>query len=145
MHDAARDTKNGRARFGAKDIGIGDIQVVARDGNIEIVLERQRDRVVQRKVELAIVHQRVDARGVGQIRWGQAPGSVGADRVGKVRHRLSIVQDRQRLPRRSVFRCRSKRLGFRRVLRGGSRGRILGPTRESQRCKEAGSSGEPDG
>ena len=104
----------GAPAFARKNIGIGDVQVVARDGDVEIVLQRQRNRVIQRQIELALVHQRIDACGVRQIRRGQVPRRVRSDRIGKMRHRLGIIQDRQR-PR------------LRRILRRGRGGRLLGP------------------
>ncbi len=95
LHHAGVHAESRCARFGAQDVGISDIQVIARDGDVEIVLERQRDGVIQRQVELAVVHELVDARGIRKIRRRQVPRCVGPDRIGKMRHRLGIVQDRQ--------------------------------------------------
>jgi len=47
LHNAHVDAQNLSARFGAQDVGIGDVKVVARDGDIQIVLEGKSDRVVQ--------------------------------------------------------------------------------------------------
>ncbi len=88
LHDAGVDAEDGGAGLGAQHVGVGDVQVVARDGDIEIVFERQRNGVIQRKIELAVVHELVDARSVGQIRRRQMPRRVGPDRIRKMRHRL---------------------------------------------------------
>ena len=47
LHDADGHTENLSASFGTQHVGVGDIQVVAGDGDVEIVLERQRNRVIQ--------------------------------------------------------------------------------------------------
>src|SRR6266496_376822 len=40
-------TECGSSRLGTQDIGIGNIQVVTRDSNIKVVLERKRDGIIQ--------------------------------------------------------------------------------------------------
>ena len=107
--------------------GMGDFQIVAGDGDIEVVLERKGDGIVQRQVELAVVHQLVDARGIRQVRRSQVSRRVRANWIRKVRHRFGIIQYRNR-PR------------LRRVLRNGrcgrcGRGGILAPTSDSQRSE----------
>ncbi len=90
LHDAAVHTENAGAGFGAPDVGIGDVQVVAGDRDVEVVFERQRDRVVHRDVKFAIVHELVDARRVGQVRRRYVARSVGTNRVREMRPRLRI-------------------------------------------------------
>ena len=46
LHDASIYAPGRLARFGAPDIGIGNVQVVARNRDVEVILERQRYRVV---------------------------------------------------------------------------------------------------
>ena len=113
-------TKNLSARLGAQHVGVCDVQVVARDRDIEIVFEGQRDRVIQRQIKLALVHQRVDPRGVGQIWRRHLARRVRANGIGKVRHRLAVVQRRNWLGFGSILRCR----------RGG---RLLRPAGDGQR------------
>ena len=48
LHDAGVYSKNVGSGLGAQQIRLGDIQVVAGDVEIEIVLQRQRDGVVDR-------------------------------------------------------------------------------------------------
>jgi len=48
--------------FGTEDICIGDAQVIARDSNIKIVLERQGNRIVDRKHNLPVMHELPDPR-----------------------------------------------------------------------------------
>ena len=122
LHDAGIHAEGLGAGLGAQDIGVGDVQVVARDGDVKIVLERQRDGIVERQVELAVAHQGIDARGVGQVRRRQVPRRVRPDRVGKMRYRLGIIQDR-------------KGTRFRRVLRDRRGGRFLAPAGDRQCCE----------
>jgi hypothetical protein len=65
LHNAERHAQNGRTRLGPQHVGVGDVQVIARDGDVEIVLQRQRDRVIQRQIKLAVVHELVNPRRVG--------------------------------------------------------------------------------
>ena len=44
--DAAVDAQRAAAGLGAQNVGVGNVQVVALNGDIEIVLQGQRDRVV---------------------------------------------------------------------------------------------------
>ncbi len=67
LHDAGVDAENVGARLGAQQIGVGDVQVVAGDVDIEIVLERERDRVIDREIDLAVAHQGIDARRVARF------------------------------------------------------------------------------
>ena len=62
MHHAAVDAQRAAARLGAQNIGVGDVQVVARDGDVEIVLQSQRHRVVDGEIQLAVLHQLVNPR-----------------------------------------------------------------------------------
>ena len=109
LHDARINTQGRSAGSRAQHIGIGDIQVVAGDGNIQVVLERESDGIVQRQVELAVVHELVDARGVGQVRRRQVACRVGADRVGKMRYRLGIIQHWQAAASQACFAARAQR------------------------------------
>ena len=68
LHDAVVDAESAGAGLGAPDVRIGDVQVVAGDRDVEIVFERQRDRVVHRNIKFAIMHELVDARRIGQVR-----------------------------------------------------------------------------
>ncbi len=67
LHDAAVYAENGGAGFGAPEVGVGDVEVIAGDGDVEVIFEGERDRVVHGNVELAVVHELVDARRVGQV------------------------------------------------------------------------------
>ena len=82
------------ASLRAQHVGVGDVQVVARDGDIEIVFERERNGVIERQIEFAVVHELVDSGGIGEIRRRQAPGNVRSNRIGEVRHRMGVIQDR---------------------------------------------------
>ena len=97
LHDAGIDAENAGARFCAQQIGIGDIQVIAGDIEIEIVLERERDGVIDGEINFAILHERVDARRVAQLRLRNFLRRVGLQYVGKCRARNRIVLQMKRL------------------------------------------------
>src|SRR5205807_4173853 len=112
---AHRRTQNRSASTRAQDVGVSNIQRIAGDGDVEIVLERKRNGVIQREIELAIMHERIDARRVRQVRRSQMSRPVWRDRIGKMRGWLRIVQDRDGAR-------------FRRRLWRGTGGRFLCPT-----------------
>ena len=118
LHDTAINTENGRTRFGAPDVGIGYVQVVASDRDIEVIFERQRDRVVHRDIEFAIVQKLVDARCVGQVRRRYVARSVGREQVGEGRPGFRVLLHIKRLRLRGhgllslhLRRCR-RRAGY---------------------------------
>src|SRR4029077_10701125 len=119
--DARVHTEDVCARLSAQHVGVGDVEIVALDCDVEIVFQRQRDSVIQRQVELALVHELIDSRGVREIWLRHVPSGIRANRIRKMRDRLGVVQDRQGA-------C------FWRILRGRgwSRRRFLTPARESQ-------------
>ena len=57
LHYARIHSAKEAAGLGAQDVGIGDGQVVARNRQVEIVLQRQSDGILQRNVKLAIAHE----------------------------------------------------------------------------------------
>jgi hypothetical protein len=116
----------------AQDVGVGNVQVVAGDGDVKIVLQRERDRIIERQVELAVAHEGIDTGRVGQVGRRQVPRGVRRDRVGKMRDRLGVIQHR-------------KRPGLRRVLRDRRCGRVLGPTCHGQGSEQNCGSSQPDG
>ena len=84
LHNAEWHTQDGSARLGTQYIGVSNVQVIASDGDVEIILERQRDRVIQRKVQLAIVHKLVDASRVREIWRLNGAGRCGAGALARV-------------------------------------------------------------
>ena len=46
LHHAVEYTQNGRSRLGPQNIRIRDVQVVARNPDVEIVFQRQHDGIV---------------------------------------------------------------------------------------------------
>ena len=88
---AHRSSQDGRPGSRPQHVGIGNVQRVAGDRHVEIVLESERDGVIQREIQLAIAHQGIDARRVSQAWFRQMPRRVRADWIGKMRHRLGIV------------------------------------------------------
>jgi len=49
LHDARIYSEGRSAGLGAQHVSIGDVQVVARDGDIEIVFKREGNGIVQRR------------------------------------------------------------------------------------------------
>src|SRR6202790_4265009 len=97
LHDAAVYAQNGGAGFGSPDVGIGNIQVVTGDRDIEVVFERQGDRVVHRDINFAVVQELVDARRVGHVRRRYAARRVGRQQVGEGRRRFRVLLHVKRL------------------------------------------------
>src|SRR5579872_5262429 len=52
LHDADRYTEDLSASLGPQHVRVGDVQVVARDCDIEVILKSQGNRVIQRKIKL---------------------------------------------------------------------------------------------
>src|SRR6202034_663114 len=50
LHRSGVDAENRGAGFGTQYVRIGDIEVVARNGHVEVILQRKRNRIVQRKI-----------------------------------------------------------------------------------------------
>ncbi len=57
------------ARLGAHQAGVGLERAVALQGDIQVVLERQGNGVLEGEIDLAGPQQRFEAVGVGQINW----------------------------------------------------------------------------
>jgi hypothetical protein len=121
-HGADGCAQNAGSGFRAQDVGIGDVQVVTLDGDVEIILESESDGVAQGKVNPAVVHEGIDARGIGQVRWRQVTRRVGSERIGKVGRRLGKVHN-------------GNRRGLRGVLRSWRGGRLLSATDYTQSCE----------
>src|SRR5439155_22602851 len=79
------------ARLGAQNVSIGNVQVVARDGNVKIVLLGDGDSVIQTKHELPVLEQLVDARAVREIGLWDMPWGVRSERVREVRAALRVI------------------------------------------------------
>ncbi len=77
-------------RLGAQHVHLRNGQVIARNHQIEIVFKRQIDGVVQRQIELAVAHQRIEARGVGQAGRRHGLAAIGVE--GVARGALQLVE-----------------------------------------------------
>jgi hypothetical protein len=84
QHQTDGGAEDGGSGPGAQDIRVGDIQCVARDRDVEIVLQSESDRVIERQVEFAIAQKRIDASGIRQIRRSKMPWHVRTDGIGKM-------------------------------------------------------------
>src|SRR5580700_1965479 len=62
LHYARKHAQNGCARLGPQDIGIGDVQVVARNPDVQIIFQGERDRIIDREHEFAILHELLNTR-----------------------------------------------------------------------------------
>ena len=81
LSDLGIDTVGSGTRFGALDIGLGDREVIAEVGQIEIVLNGYRDRVAQRNINLAIADKVLQARRIAKVQLRRSAGHVGKKRV----------------------------------------------------------------
>ena len=61
LHDTGVDAENVGARFCTQHIGGSDVQVVSGNFDIEVVFEREGNGVVDREIDFAIMHERIDA------------------------------------------------------------------------------------
>ena len=83
LNQTAGNAARGGAGRGAKNVSVGDIQVVARDCQVEVVLEREGDGIVQRQHQLALFDELIDARRILQLRRLQCPALVGREQIRK--------------------------------------------------------------
>ena len=131
LYHAGVDAAKEAARLGTLDIGVGDGQVVARNRQIEIIFQRQGDRVLQRNVKLAIAHQLVQPGRVGQIRLWHPAGRIGRKRIVGMRNgQVGRGPDPNRRRRHG-----GRRQG-RRLRRGGIRRLLLGLRTEHQSTQQ---------
>jgi hypothetical protein len=93
--------RNDAARLRAQDVGLPQSEVVSRDRDVEIVLKRQRDRILQRQLQHAIVTS-VSIR-------GELASSAGIPAWRDRRSmdcRVRNIQTKRGLRRRTVTVCR---------------------------------------
>src|SRR5262249_38686025 len=62
LHYAEGHAENRTSAICAKDFCVSDIQVVARDRNVQVVLEGQSHCIVHREINLSVTHELVNAR-----------------------------------------------------------------------------------
>ncbi len=84
-HDAGIDAAEGRAGTSAENVGVGDVEVIARNGDVVVVLKRESYGIRKAEVNFAILDQIAEAHGVGKARLVYLRGHVGPDRVAKHR------------------------------------------------------------
>ncbi len=71
---AGRDAAEDGTGMCAQDVGIGDVEVDARNGDVVIILESEGDGVAQAEVELAIAEQVVEPGRVAETRQRNSVG-----------------------------------------------------------------------
>ena len=108
LHHPGVYAENVRPRLGTQQVSFGDVQVVAREFEIEIVFQSQRDRIVDRQIDLAVAHKGINSRRVGEIRLGQFLRTVGPQHIRKRGLWLRIVLEMNVLKSRGL--CRRSRL-----------------------------------
>ena len=86
LHHAGVDAAKNSSRFGTKNIGVCDRQVVASDGEIQIIFQRKINRILQRQIEFAIVDHLIQPRRIGQRRLRNFVGRVCIERIVRFRH-----------------------------------------------------------
>src|SRR5579872_6042952 len=117
LHDAGVHAENAGSGLGSEKIGFRNVQVVAGNIEIEIVLKREGDRVVDRKINLAVAHERIDPGRVAQSGLRQLLRHVRVQHVRKSRAGLGVILKMDSL---RLFRLRcSRRCCLRRWRRCG--------------------------
>ena len=66
----SREPASGAPTLGSEDIRMCECDVITRNGDIEIVLKRQFDNVLEGKMQLAVTEQGVQTFGVAHFRFG---------------------------------------------------------------------------
>jgi hypothetical protein len=61
LHDAGVHAQNIGSAFGPQNVGIGNVQVVACQHDVEIVLQGERNCIVDGQHDLAVVQQLINA------------------------------------------------------------------------------------
>src|SRR5664280_961301 len=86
-------------------------RVISSDGQIEIVLQRQGDRVLQRDIQLAIMYEAFNAGRIVQLRRWHLARSVGVERVMRMGNRQASGSVYGELRRcRRIGRLRRRRI-----------------------------------
>jgi len=86
LHDADVDAAKGSSCLSAQDVGAGDGDVVARDGQIEVVFQREIDGILQRELDDSVVYEAVEARRVSEIRLGYVRAAIRVDGIPGMRN-----------------------------------------------------------
>src|SRR5579863_213119 len=86
LHHSSVDTTEESASLCAQNVGIGNRQVVAGDGHVQVVLERQVDGIFQRQVKFALANDVVEPRRIHQYGLWNLVRRVRSDRVTGLRH-----------------------------------------------------------
>ncbi len=90
-HQAGIHAQEGKARAGAQKIGVSNVQVIAGNGDVEVVLERQHNGVVQAEIDFAVLIQRIEQRAVAQARRRDRGVRVGGKWIWKLRFPLGKI------------------------------------------------------
>ncbi len=120
-HDSSIDAAQNRPCACAEQIGVRDVQVVAGNGDVEVVFDGQGNGVGKAQIDLAVLHQiaqphRIHEAGLGNAGWPEHIDRVAqktASRLGEVTLGLAQVQRLGQHRRR----CR-RQIGRRFVWRG---------------------------
>src|SRR5579872_3457613 len=68
LNDTSIDAKKiVGAAFRAQNFGVGNAEVVSRNSNVQVVLYRQRYRVIHRQIELSIAHELINSWSVAEV------------------------------------------------------------------------------
>src|SRR5579864_3607817 len=101
LHDTSIDAKKiVGAAFRAQNFGVGNAEVVSRNSNVQVILYRQRYRVVHGQVELSVAHELINSRSVAEVWRLHVASCVRRNYVGKGAVRLGIVRDHELMGRR---------------------------------------------
>jgi hypothetical protein len=97
LHDAGVDAENVCPRLRPQVISVGDVEIVAGNIDVEIIFQSEGDGVVNRKIDFAVAHKRIDARRVAQIRLRHLLPLIGPQDMREDRTRLGVILQVNRL------------------------------------------------
>ena len=87
---AGRRAQRRCAGLGAQNIGVRNVQVVAGDGDVVVVLNRQRNRIGEAQIDLAVLHQVGQPHRIGEARLWNGGGAVDIDRIAAASFRTAL-------------------------------------------------------
>ena len=82
-HNAGGHAQRRLPGIGAQNIGIGDVEIVARDGDVVIILNRQCNGVGKAQVDFAVLQQVAQAHGIDEAGLVDRRRPVDVDRIAQ--------------------------------------------------------------
>ena len=86
LHHAGIHAAENSAGTGSQYVHVGDRQIVPGDGQVEIVFQRQSDRILERQIQFAVTDQLSQQRRVGEIWLRHLIGRIGTEGIVRCGH-----------------------------------------------------------